>query len=151
MGRRFEREIAEDFRKATDLDRISTRSKKQLGNSIIALMLASIKKGISPITGRRFRGYKNPDRYPGRLKRPRPVNLKLTGKFLKSLSARVSRDEIILFFRGRKSNLIEEGHRKGANSQRKRPILPQGEETFSRSIRLAIDKKLQQIIDKTFR
>lgn len=92
-----------------------------------------ISSGESPVRGggfaTRFPGYKNPKRYPGKRKPHSPVNLKLTGKFLRGLSHEVTGTPggyvVEIFYRGDEA-LKEEGHRIGWNGQPKRPTLPTG-------------------------
>lgn len=147
-----------------DSDRIATRLRKfrapldrktaqKLARRIIKEMKADIAKGINPITfgDRRFPAYKNPRKYPGRRKGARPVNLKLTGAFLKSLQfqlERVARDnyDVVLGFFDSLSRKKEEGHRDGANRQPKRPIIPEGNERFNARIQDII----VQIIDERY-
>lgn len=51
-----------------------------------------ISAGVSPVKsfegGRRFKGYKDPDRYPGKKKAKRPVSLWLTGQMLSFYKAK---------------------------------------------------------------
>lgn len=51
-----------------------------------------IAAGVSPVRsfegGRRFKGYKHPDRYPGKKKAKRPVSLWLTGQMLSFYKAK---------------------------------------------------------------
>lgn len=51
-----------------------------------------IDAGVSPVQSventRRFKGYKDPKKYPNDRKQKRPVNLKLTGKMLERYRAR---------------------------------------------------------------
>lgn len=113
-----------------------------------------ISQGQSPITGKRFPRYKNPDRYPGGLKPSRPVNLRLTGDFLRDLVFRVitgKNPAIEIFFKTNESQLKEQGHREGANGQPKRPIIPNQRETYSRGLRRRLDALLQSVIDRAFK
>lgn len=120
-------------------------STKKMGQEVIAEMKNLIGKGVSPITGKRFPKYKKSYRdqikkYHSKKygKKNTPINLKLTGDFLKDLSSRViSKGKLNLseiFFKTELSEKKEEGHRKGANRQRKRPILPKGKEKFAQRI-----------------
>lgn len=55
-----------------------------------------ISKGLSPVFGeQRFIGYKDPAKYPGDLKPKRPVNLEVTGDFLKAIGYEVQGSKII--------------------------------------------------------
>lgn len=93
-------------------------------------MLDLISKGISPIKGNgRFPAYKDAKKYPGKRKSARPVNLKLSGDFLNSLQARVKKFKdgfgFVIGYFDNLSKLKEQGHREGANKQRKRPSIPE--------------------------
>jgi hypothetical protein len=111
----------------------------QVGVEVIEAMKALIAKGSSPIEGKgKFPAYKDPDRYPGKRKPKRPVNLKLTGKFLDSLRAKVYQSRSgfgteIGYLQSQQHK--EQGHREGANGQPKRPSLPSARgENFVESI-----------------
>lgn len=149
MAKRISRaEIAASLKKEfterinSTLNAMTKAELVELGDDFIEDMKSDIAKGISPIQGRgRFPGYKNPENYPDQVrnryanKRRRPVNLKLSGDFLKSLKSIVksigARNALFIGFNDRKSKLKEEGHRDGANGQLKRPIIPEGSETFT--------------------
>lgn len=94
-------------------------------------------------------------------KRPRPVNLFLSGDFLKSLKRYVSggsrigeRQILEIGFKdedsvGEVSAVVkEDGHRTGANGQARRPIIPQGNERFAQRIERVIQKILGQSLEK---
>lgn len=129
--------------------KILTRSDlKELANIYIKEMKASIAKGISPIQGyARFPKYKNPKKYPGGRKsaikkrypgkRARPVNLFLSGKFLRELDFRVQRRgaELKIGFFKKYGKTLERGHRLGVNGQPKRPIIPNRNEDFTKRIK----------------
>lgn len=85
---------------------------------------AQLKKGKYPFSAQK--------EFPG--KRERPVNLKLSGSFLNNLECRPSRKGLEIGFYDEPYTLMEEGHREGVGGQPKRPIIPQGSETFSRAI-----------------
>lgn len=128
----------------------------QIGESFRDQMLQRISRGVSPINGKgRFPAYKNPENYPDRVrdrfpsKRRRPVNLRLSGEFLKNLDVRVrvtgSRTtELKIGFFDKESIDKERGHRNGANGQPKRPIIPQGNETFVKEM---TDNLLEEVAD----
>ena len=134
-----------------------------MGKSIISEMKNLISKGVSPILGRgRFAGYKKSykkaisrGRGDFRSKRPRPVNLKLSGKFLKALKFQLRKGAKfpslrIGFFK--KTELQKErGHRAGQNKQRKRPVVPQGKEQFAARIQRIIKVELDKIAKKLSR
>lgn len=85
-------------------------------------------------------------------KKPRPVNLLLSGQFLEALKALVSGSEtnakLEIGFEDsdEKNNQIEEGHRIGWLGQGKRPIIPQEGEKFAQRIQRAAEKIMGQII-----
>lgn len=100
----------------------------------------------SKITGYPFTVMK---KYPN--KRPRPVNLFLSGDFLEALKALVSGSETnakleLGFEDNSEESLIEEGHRIGWLGQGKRPIIPQGSEKFAQRIQRVAEKLMGQII-----
>lgn len=124
---------------------------RQTGTAMLAEMKDLISKGISPIEGKgRFQGYKragDPKGYPAKLrkkypgKKNRPVNLKLSGDFLKDLTFRVSgragTTAIEVGYYTPSEAIKEEGHRDGANGQPSRPTIPEGKEQFAISIQEA--------------
>lgn len=83
-------------------------------------------------------------RYPD--KQDRPVNLWLSGKFLKALGLRFPVKGVAIGFYQEPYSLYEQGHREGANGQPKRPIIPQQGETFipniMRDVIVALRQKL---------
>lgn len=159
--------IAADLKK--ELEELVELAKKKItksdldniGETVVTEMKALISKGISPIEGRgRFAGYKNADDprgYPLKLKkkypqkRARPVNLELSGKFLRALTFRsnATRKSVEVGFFDQKSIDKESGHRDGVNTQPERPIVPRGtSENLARSIVLKIETVVQSILDK---
>lgn len=126
----------------------------EVGKVIVNKIRSLTAKGISPIKGNaRFPAYKNPKRYPGRKKAKRPVNLRLSGLFMKSLSfkskGRGNKSATTdIFYDDKLSDLKESGHREGVNSQPKRPTLPQGDEKFSRRITDEITKIYKEALEK---
>lgn len=126
------------------------KATRQVAQFIQSKMLDLISKGISPINGRaRFEGYaaqrqinKNKKAYPDNLKkdfpnkRKRPVNLKLSGKFLKSLKAYpVTASKIKIGYTSEYGKKLESGHREGVNGQPERPTIPEMPgESFARPI-----------------
>lgn len=122
-----------------------------LGDIVIDGIRDNCSKGISPIAGDRFPAYKNPERYPGKRKPQRPVNLFLSGAFLGSLrqAVKIGTEPFIrFFFSDPKSYKKEKGHREGAGGQPKRPIMPKGSESFSQGILVAVNNKLKDIVNK---
>lgn len=85
-------------------------------------------------------------------KKPRPVNLFLTGAFLSNLEYIVTgtagKYGIELGFFDELSAKKESGHREGVNGQPKRPIIPVGREDFAISIQKIIFRKMEELIDR---
>lgn len=138
---------------------IDRRTAAQVGTKTVVEMRRDIAKGISPVRGRRrFPAYKNPKKYPGKRKGARPVNLKLTGQFLRALRSVVLSSRgpsgfvTSIGYRGRLAQVKEQGHREGANQQRKRPTIPQrGEELnvrINRELLKIYRKRLSRLISK---
>lgn len=97
------------------------------------------------------------DKFPN--KRPRPVNLFLSGDFLDALQAHVVGTAgdfgiEIGFFPGWKdangveAYVKEQGHREGANGQPQRPVIPIGTEDFAQTIQNAIWEIIEEVIDE---
>ncbi len=104
------------------------------------------------------RGYPNSVKGSFPAKRARPVNLFLSGDFLKTLkeilSGSASSSKLEIGFKGsgsEKSERMEEGHRIGWLGQGKRPIIPQGSEKFAQRIQLVAEKILGQQLAKKLR
>ena len=81
-------------------------------------------------------------------KKIRPVNLYLSGEFLKNLKAKVEKRILLIGFFDEPWSLYEEGHREGVKGQPRRPIIPQGRERFSQSVHRRLVKALQEVFDK---
>lgn len=88
--------------------------------------------------------------FPG--KRPRPVNLFLSGDFLAALeyvvTGKAGEFGIELGFFDEDQAIKEQGHREQANGQGFRPIIPIGREDFSVTIQRAIIKIVEEEIDR---
>lgn len=85
-------------------------------------------------------------------KKPRPVNLLLTGQFLADLEYVVTQTGQgvgleIGFFNATQADK-EQGHREGANGQPERPIIPVLREDFAQSIQKVIYEKIEEAIDR---
>lgn len=154
------KEIRAQLTKELNLRKIKRSDLKDLAEEFIAEKKVQIAKGISPIRekGRRFPAYKDPSKYPGPKrgairrkypdKKPRPVNLNLSGKFLSDLTYRVrsgSKPILTIGFWKKLSILKELGHRKGSSGQRKRPIIPTADERYSVALEKTLFGKLQKI------
>lgn len=128
---------------------IDKSTAEKVGATVVSMMKQMISKGLSPIKGNgRFPAYKDPDKYPGKRKNKRPVNLYLTGEFLDSLKfipkSSKSGFDTVIYYDGKESELKEQGHREGANGQPLRPTIPQGGEKFAETIRIAFSKIYRQ-------
>lgn len=149
------------------LDLLKNPTRKQdaqdLGDLIVKEMKSEISKLNSPIRGEgRFPALQDPYKSRkgrGRIKGQRNVStdpdLKLTGRFLRSLRAFVNRQakggySTTIGFSSGLSRTKERGHREGANGQHPRPIIPTAEEGFNRRISRSIlrfaEKRLRDII-----
>jgi hypothetical protein len=139
----------------------------RLGDAFKDAMTSTIEKGQSPITPwpSRFPAYKyssapqdeRANKYPFSArksfpsKRARPVNLTLSGEFLKSLKVRpIKRGDnnyLNVGFDNFESELKELGHREGVNGQPKRPIVPSeiGED-FIRPLRRFLETAFEVIL-----
>jgi len=135
------------------IKRIPQSEIRQIGDLIIDEMLDRILRGQSPIQGKnRFPKYKNPLKYPGNRKPKTPVNLWLTGQFLKSLKATPiagggALERLInINLDNRLARLKEEGHRIGQNGQPERPIIPIGSEKFQPRILIKAKKAYIELV-----
>ena len=108
---------------------------EEVGRMTILEMKKMITVGLSPIRGnKRFPRYKNPAKYPKNKKPRTPVNLTLTGDFLRALTydtrPSTSGYATEIYYAGRE-DVKEQGHREGANGQPERPTVPMGKEEFA--------------------
>lgn len=140
--------------------KIDTLSKKPLrpgeagkmGRDVLGKMKSLIKRGTSPVRGGgfglRFPPYKDTSKYPGTRKAHKPVNLRLTGKFLRNLKLRPIKNGIEIGYSDSKQADKEQGHREGQNEQPKRPTIPiaKKRENFAPSIVKLILKHLNAAI-----
>lgn len=136
---------------------LSNNDLQKIGNEVVKEMKEFISGGISPIQGKgRFPGYKDPKKYPANQrknyprKRARPVNLELSGDFLKSLSSKPisgGNPKIEIGYSTSES-IKEQGHRDGANGQPKRPTIPEGTEKFNKSIEKNIIEGAREAISR---
>lgn len=108
-----------------------------IGRRVINQMQKLISRGLSPVRGsglsKKFPKYKrqdDPRGYPAnvknrfRSKRQKPVNLKLSGRFLKALKFKSTARGVEIGYFDKKQAIKEQGHREGANTQPKRPTIP---------------------------
>lgn len=121
----------------------------EIGALTVREMKASIARGMSPLDGYgRFDAYLNPERYPGKRKPARPVNLFLMGDMLGALKFRINQATlaITVFYATRKAQLKELGHREGANGQPIRPTIPDEGEFLSPAIRRKVQSLINNIV-----
>lgn len=153
----------------------------KIGRDVIKEMQEMIAVGLSPIRGKgRFAAYKATSGVSGKGKNRlkgiqnkyplnqrknfptkglRPVNLKLSGDFLRALKSRVLRSvkgpNIEIGFFDSKEAVKEQGHREGANGQPKRPIIPEEGEEFAvrvvRQIEEVVNEAIQKYVDRILR
>ncbi len=143
-----------EISKISSLKTLNKKERLSVGKAIIKSMKQLIAKGISPIKGKkRFKGYKNPDSgYPSTVKRKhpskkkRPVNLKLSGAFLKSLLVKNKAKGLLIGFFSSLSKKKEKGHRQRAGGQPSRPIIPSSSEDFSSKTLQDGTKLLKKIV-----
>lgn len=158
--------ITADLKK--ELDRLLDETEKKIskadldkiGQTTVNAMKDLIEKGISPIQGKgRFPGYLRPndtDGYPTNVrkrfpkKRARPVNLTLSGKFLKTLIFRSNSNTkaVEVGFFDQLSLKKEQGHRDGAQGQPERPIIPKQNESLVKSIVLEIEDVVTAVLKR---
>lgn len=149
--KKLQKDLTDAVKEKADLSKLKTKSLEQLGQLVIDEMLTRVASGISPITGKRFQAYKNPKRYPADKKPQRPVNLRLTNQFLKSLIYKVKpgkNPSIIIQFSNPFAEEKESGHREGVGGQPKRPIIPEKSEGFAIGIMTALRLLLTKLVDK---
>lgn len=132
---------------------VSRRGKQ---SALKARLLNSRARREQSAIGSRVRAKKEIKGYPYTVqkkfpaKKPRPVNLFLSGKFLSRLAAFVLGAEkdakLQIGFTDFQAEQIEEGHRIGWLGQGKRPIIPQGNEKFAQRIQRVAEKILGQVL-----
>jgi len=144
--------------KIKDLNKsVALKANQTIKEEFKKKFLNLISKGISPIEGNgRFPAYKDKKKYPGKKKQPRPVNLKLSGRFLREFNVYIKSLNILQygFFSQDGSQYgkdLESGHREGQNNQEKRPIIPQGSEKLAKSLELLILKIYRQYVNEYLR
>ena len=154
MGR-----VKTDFRDAQKkIAKFKKQASKELQKSAKKEVIGSIERGVSPVIKQgRFKKYSQSyrddiraGRYRRFKKRERPVNLKLSGKLLKSFFSKVSKTGIIVGF----DNFLAEIHNnKGAGKSKTiRRILPtEPGETFNRSITMKFREVLNGVASKIFK
>lgn len=171
----FLRKIVKDVK-----EKAITKKAAQEGAKIaVVTMKDMISKGISPIEGKgRFPEYKyvkekkaakagkgkaptKSRRYPYSVqskfpsKKERPVNLYLSGDFMKALKgdAEVARGiaTIEIDYEGDGEKIKEKGHRDGAGGQPKRPTIPNAREGFSNVIVNELRVHFRSVVEQYLR
>lgn len=140
---------------------ISRRGKQ---SALKARLLASQSRRQQRGIGRQVAAKKEIRGYPYTVqkqfpnKKPRPVNLFLSGDFLRKLKHFVTGGEfnnahLEIGFASSEdlANAMEDGHRTGWLGQGKRPIIPTGSEQFAERIRRVAEKIIGQFIAKKLR
>lgn len=140
--------------KIKDLNKsVTLKANQAIKEEFKKKFLNLISKGISPIEGNgRFPAYKDKKKYPGKKKPPRPVNLKLSGKFLRGFKVVLKSINIIEYgFFSKYGDDLESGHREGQNKQAKRPTIPKSNEKLAKSLELLILKIYRQYVNEYLR
>jgi len=150
-----------DLKKIKGMNRLVSKpvtrdTAKKIGKTTVNTMLDMVSKGKNPIKKERLRIYSKS--YKKQIKSQvglfagkaiRPVNLKLSGKFLKKLKFKVKgfarKVSLRIGFFDRRSIKLEKFHRDGTGNAR-RPIIPVGEEQF----KAPINKAAKEIMIKDF-
>lgn len=150
LSRQFETVLRVEVKKRLDFRKTKKNNLARSSEVLRKALLKTIARGVSPITGKRFDAYKDPKKYPGNKKPPRPVNLKLSGDFLKSLRVKavnVRRESIDyrVYFNKESSRKKEQGHREGAGGQPKRPIIPIESESYTDKIVVALKRAIVKL------
>lgn len=114
---------------------------------------ASARSLAKAARSRLKKGYPyNTKQYREGSKRPRPVNLFLTGDFLRALALAVktvaNKAVVEIGWWDPKQAIKEKGHRDGAGGQPKRPTLPGRGERWAQVIQLDIMKVLREAVSK---
>ena len=167
LSKGFERRLEKILKERIKLFR--EKIDGRIGNIVLRQMVRKIKsftrKGISPVTGpgirSRYKGYKrasDKDGYPNNVrrsfpqKRKRPVNLRLSGKMMRSLDGFVRNTkegvELELAYLDPLSRKKERGHSEGVGGQPKRPTLPGKGQKFSKDIEKEVVSILLKAIKK---
>lgn len=135
-------------RKLQDAAKIDRSTAAKIGSEIVSQIKDFTASGVSPIRGKgKFPRYKDPAKYPGKRKPRTPVNLRLTGAFMKGLKHEVISDgkngyAARVFYQAEQEKK-EQGHRDGAKGQPKRPTIPRGNESFAEKIKAAYIRIVQ--------
>jgi hypothetical protein len=117
------------------------------------VILDLISKGISPVEGKKFKSYKDKDKYPGKLKPAKPVNLYLEGDMLKTYEAKRKTDksfEVGVMSNDEKVQDYAKYNNSGTKHIAARRFIPLKGEQFSSKVRKAfrdvLRKRLQEVL-----
>lgn len=128
---------------------------KVAGKNILEAIKENTSKGNSSVSGGKFAPYKDPTKYPGKLKSKTPVNLELSGKMLDSIRTNVTAGKegvnIEFYFNSLKQLEKYIGNHRGENGIPSRKVFPIDKgEGFSQNIQKIIDKEFNKAVDQTF-
>lgn len=122
---------------------------RQNARQVLLAQKEAARKGVDSVSGR----YPFTKQAIALGKKPRPVNLLLTGEFLFHLQAIVTgvagKHGLEIGFFDSKNAAKEDGHREGVNGQPSRPIIPLSGEDFAVTITNAIYKKIEEALDRS--
>lgn len=139
---------------------LKTNAQKEVKKSLkaaAALMkediVETIESGNSPVKGnRRFKGYSenykddiNDGRYSRYGKKIRPVNLKLSGRMLKSIAARLTNNGFVIYFTSKLAK-IHSTEGPGGHAEYIRKVTPTGSEQWKASVMLRAEKYIAKTI-----
>lgn len=82
VSSKFRAQLTDKVRNIVDDQLVKDVQREVIDGQIKPLIAAGVSPVKSVDGGRRFRGYKDPDKYPGKRKTKRPVSLNLTGQML---------------------------------------------------------------------
>lgn len=138
------------FNKISIFDKVARIMGKD--KSIKSAIISDIESGVSPVQGQRFAKYSGS--YKDAIRKGRvekgiaPVNLKLSGDLLKSLTTDNIKSRIIISFEDEKASY----HNEGNDKLPRRAILPtRSGEVFNKKIRNIIQKALKNALRKIFK
>jgi len=146
-------DLVNKVRKTVD-DSFAEQVQTEVVKNTILPLIASGTSPVDGTTGRRFRGYKDPKKYPGKRKERRPVSLYLSGEMLSlyvaekisgvrlrlGISARASR-EVKLRAEANNVGTIREDGKEGIPARRFVPLIG---ETF----RISVMRKIKSLYAK---
>lgn len=125
---------------------------KLIGELITDQMRASLEAGISPVKGvRRFEKYKNPKKYPGKLKSKLPVNLKLEGDMYNALTYWSSRGRLVIGFKDKDEAEKAKAHNEGIGVPQRRFMPTDDGEELNVSITRAVRNLYAEIVSGIIR